>query len=337
MSRRPGTAERPPRRVSWFEGAALRHADLRDAIAHEARLLALHVSAMHGTWGAALGLTVVINANRRELIVTPGLAYTCRGESLVLTGALRLDPPRANVTTPAGASIAFDLVASVAPAPEGWPCERLVACDGAARVTGAIALRWEMAGIVTPLANDPPLATTIRVGDEVPLARVIARADGTLDGPDYARRRIARGIGRPHIASGVVAGDALAWRDERYRLVATVDTSDRGFTMAPRYFVSSQVTSWWGDTVIGPFVSVIASRVDSFDVALSIAMRAFHPLAPAVLHAVPASVSLAWTGVETARGCPSVLRGARIATLAGGFIDAKPWLDRLAQLGVTEP
>lgn len=330
MSRRRRSPERAPRRVSWFEGAALRRVDLRDAIAHEARLLELHVSATHATWGAALGLAVAIDSARRDVIVTRGLAYTCRGEPLILARSLHIGAPPASA-----APTAFDLIASMAADVEGSPCERLVACDGARVRAAMIALRWEMAGVITSPASDPPLAATVRVGEEVPLARVIRRADGTLDGPDYARRRIARAIGRPHVVSG--AASALAWRDEGYRLVATVDTSDRGFTTVPRYFVSLSPSPMMGAAMIGPFAAVVASRVDSFDVSLAVAARVAGIVAPQGLRAVGDTTTLAWTGIEMARGCQPSLLGALVTSLAGGFADATPWLASLAQLGVNAP
>jgi hypothetical protein len=196
-------------RVAWTQGAKLRHADLRDALAHEARMLALHVSAVHRAWGVALGLEVVIDASARDLIVTPGLAYTCAGDALISSDAL--DPGAPGTSSAVDVDTAFDLVASLGTAVEGTPCERLAACGGAPVREASIELRWEMAG---PAAVDPPLAASIRLGDDVPLARVVRRTDGTLVGPDYARRRIARGLGRPHVASGVLAPGALAWRED---------------------------------------------------------------------------------------------------------------------------
>lgn len=330
MSRRPPA--RPPERVQWFDGAPLRRADLRDAAAHETRLLALHVSAMHGTWGAALGLSVVVGIDRREVVVTPGLAYTCRGEPLVLADALRLVAPRA-VPGLAG-DVAHDLVAAPSPAPGGWPCERVTGCEDAVRVA-EIALRWELAGPAAAGAAPPPLAADIRLGDEVPLARVIRRADGTLGDPDYSRRRIARGLTRPHVGRGTVAG--LSWRDGVYRLLATVDTSGAGFTAVPRYFVSLVAPPRWDAAAVVPLLSVAASRPTSFDVALAAAARA--PAAPGMEARLAGAegVSMAWVGVEMTRGCPPTLRAHRITALGGGLVDATPWLAGLAHLGVTGP
>jgi hypothetical protein len=325
VSRRP---PRPPVRVAWVEGAKLRHADLRDAVAHEARMLALHVSAVHRAWGVALGLEVVIDASARDLIVTPGLAYTCAGDALVSSDAL--DPGAPSASGAVGAGIAFDLVASRASAVEGAPCERLAACAGALVRERGIALRWEMAGPVA--AGDPPLAASIRLGDDVPLARVVRRADGTLAGPDYARRRIARGLGRPHVASGVLAPGALAWREDAHRVVATVDASDRGFTTTPRIFVSITAPATWSASLVGPFVAVERASAASFDVALSAAARGAGVLSPRVLRDVAGSLTLAWTGVEMARGCPPSLRPFRNVGRAGALLDATAWLARIAEL-----
>jgi hypothetical protein len=314
-------------RVAWVQGAKLRHADLRDAVAHEARMLALHVSAVHRAWGVALGLEVVIDASARDLIVTPGLAYTCAGEPLISSDAL--DPGVPSASGVAG-DLAFDLVASRASAVEGAACERLVACDGTAVREAGIALRWELAGPIA--AGDPPLASSIRLGDDIPLARIVRRADGTLAGPDYARRRIARGLGRPHVASGVLAPGTLAWREDGHRVVATIDASGEGFTTTPRVFVSISAPATWSASLVGPFVAVERPSAASFDVALSAAARAAGVLSPRVLRDVADSITLAWTGVEMARGCPPSLRPLRIVGRAGALLDATAWLARIAEL-----
>ena len=329
MSRPP----RSPQRVAWFEGAPLRRRDLRDAIALEARMLELHVSAMHRTWGVALGYTIALGDDRRQIVVAPGLAYTCRGAALILAEGVRLDaPPSApGVSGPQ----AFDLVVAPGAPGEARPCERILACDGLDPVR-RLGLRWEFAGAVGPGALDPPLAAGIRLGEEVPLARFFRFAGGLLGMPDYAVRRIARGVTRPHLAFAVTGSGELAWQAQGHRLVATVDTSKHGFTTIPRYFVSFATSPAVGGSVVGAFLRVEAANATSFKVGLAFAVRP--PSSPTLtaLLAAADTVRLTWVGVETARGCPPSLVGGRIITPGGAMVDPAPWLTSLARLGVLD-
>lgn len=324
---------RPPQRVTWFDGASLRRRDLHDAIAHEARMLELHVSATHRTWGVALGYAVAVSDDRRQIVVGPGLAYTCRGQALILAQGVRLDvPPSApGVNGPQ----AFDLVVSPAPRGEARPCERVVACDGRDPVR-RVGLRWEFAGPVGPGALDPPLAAGIRLGDDVPLARFFRFPPGVLGLPDLSVRRIARGLSRPHVAFGVAGAGELVWQPQSYRLVATVDTSEHGFTSVPRYFVSLAASPALGGNVLGAFLRLEVSSTTSFRVGLTFAVRPGNPPTLASLLSRTGDVRVTWVGVEMARGCPPSLAGGQIITLAGVAIDPAPWLTPLALLGVLD-
>ena len=330
---RPTRPPRPPQRVAWFEGAPLERRDLRDAIAHEARMLDLHVSATHRTWGVALGYTIASSDDRRQIVVAPGLAYTCRGEALVLAQGVRLDAPRSapGVNGPQ----AFDLVVAPAPPSESRPCELIVACDGV-RPVRRIGLRWEFAGVVGPGALDPPLAAGIRLGEDVPIARFFRFADGLLGLPDYAVRRIARWLTRPHVAFGVAGAGELAWQVQGHRLVATVDTSAHGFTTIPRYFVSLSSSPAIGGSTVGAFVHVEAANATWLRAGLAFAARPQNAPTLAALLASSDAVRLMWVGVEMARGCPPSLIGSPILTLAGAMIDPAPWLASLALLGALD-
>ncbi len=325
---------RPPQRVAWFDGAPLRRRDLGDAIAHEARMLGLHVSATHRTWGVALGYTIALGDDRRQIVVGPGLAYTCRGEALTLAQGVRLNaPPSApGVTGPQ----AFDLVVAAAPRGEARPCERVFACDGRDPVR-RVGLRWEFAGQVGSGALEPPLAAGVRIGEDVPLARFFRFADGLLGRPDYAIRRIARGLTRPHVAFGVTGSGALTWQVQGHRLVATVDTSEHGFTTIPRYFVSLAKSPLISGSVVGAFLQLEVASATWFKVGLAFAARPQNAPTAAALLASSNAASVMWVGVETARGCPPSLVGGQITTIAGAVIDPAPWLTSLALLGVLDP
>src|SRR5215510_4378982 len=108
----------PIERVAWFDGSPLTERDLADAVAHESRMLELHVRAVHATWGVANGLSVLLSGDSREALVTPGFAYTCRGDALVVPDLVRTAPSPALVGT------AFDLVLGPPIAPEAERCGR---------------------------------------------------------------------------------------------------------------------------------------------------------------------------------------------------------------------
>jgi hypothetical protein len=222
MNGRPRPA---PQRVAWHQDAALRRDDLAAAVAHEERMLALHVAAAHDTWGVALGLALAPSGDRRGVLVGPGVAYTCRGDALALTAPTPAPP------FPAAAARA-DLVISAPRAGDAHPCERVARCDGLPPARAAASLRWE----AVALAADPSsafaggLARGVRLGDDVPLGSFTRRADGTLDGPDHAQRRVARSLARPHVAVGTLPRGALDWRQTGDGLVATVDTISAGFS-----------------------------------------------------------------------------------------------------------
>ncbi len=102
-------------RVTWAEGSRLTKRDLADAIAHEARMLELHVATMHGAWGIASGLRILIGADLRSVRVSPGSAYTARGEAVVVVDTI-------TVPAPAGAGATFDLLLSSPGAPDLGTC-----------------------------------------------------------------------------------------------------------------------------------------------------------------------------------------------------------------------
>ncbi len=83
-------------RVAFAHGDRLRARDLEHARAREAALHALHARAVHRAWGVALGLAVVASADRRAVLVGPGLAYDRCGRAILLTDAVRIALPAAD-------------------------------------------------------------------------------------------------------------------------------------------------------------------------------------------------------------------------------------------------
>lgn len=293
-----GPARRPrpvPERVAWFDGSALTHGDLAAAVAHEERMLSLHVAALHDTWGVALGLTVALGTDGRSVLVGPGIAYTARGDALILAAATPAP------VFPPGV-MAADLVISAPTPGDAWPCERVLDCDGRAR-RALPTLRWE----------------TAATGEDVPLARFARRADGTLAGPDHRERRVARGLLRPHLAHGALGPGALAWSHAAFDFVATVDTRAAGFSTTPRYAAWVAATGAWPNGAVGPFVSVEGATANSFTLRLLFAAppgtpAGGGPLALPILERL-AAVSVVWLGAESARGCPPSVFASTVVQL----------------------
>jgi hypothetical protein len=299
MKRRP----RPvPERVAWFEGSRLTHRDLADAIEHEARMLELHVRALHDTYGIAAGLTTALAAGARAVVVQPGLAYTCRGASVLLHAVTTVAAP-----PPSVAGTVFDLVLVAAAAPSGCVSPPLD-CTGA-RIPARARLVWR--------ALDDDACCDCDVPDDaVQLGRFTRAGTGTLAGPDGSRRRTVRALARPHVASGLTAPGALTWTTGTSDLVAAIDTSAAGFTTTPVYLASIASPTPWTGGLVAPFLSIGQATPTRFNVHLTIAAK---PPALVLLFAqldLAKELSITWTGVESAVGCSGGLPLA--AALLGG-------------------
>ena len=292
----------PITRVAWAEGSRLTHRDLADAIEHESRMLALHVVAMHGTWGVALGLRLAIGSDLHSVRLTAGGAYTARGESVVVAESML-------VHGPVGASGAYDLL--ISPAAARTRCSRdvLPACAGRTR-TDAPTLRWVAA---SPFG----LGEGARLGAEIPIGRVTRAADGTLSGVDYSQRRTVTSLARPHVASGVALPGRVAWHVQSFGLYATIDTDSAGFTSTPVYYACIGNDPPWPPQLVGPFVGIANPTPTGFTARLAFGAvsGAAASLFSVLEHA--AEVDLRWIGVEAASGCPP--------TLASFFGISNPW------------
>jgi len=284
MNRHP----RPrPQRIAWSDDSRLTHRDLAEAVEHEARMLELHVRAVHDTHGIAFGLTTALGADQRSVTVQRGLAYTCRGASVILPAAVSIAAP-----PPGLAGGVFDLV--LVPARATSQCGSPdVDCAGD-RVRARSHLEWASIDEQGRCACDD---------DAVHVGRFARAAAGTLTGPDNTRRRAVRGLTRPHVASGVTAPGSLDWQQGSADLYAGVDTSAAGFTTAPVYLASVASPLPWSGGLAAPFVSVGQSAPTHFNVHIMIAAK---PPALSLLFAqidVAKELAIAWIGVEDAVGC----------------------------------
>lgn len=321
MTASTGKPRPVPQRVAWFDGATLSHGDLAAALAHEERMLALHVAALHHTHGVALGLGTALGTDGVSVLVGPGLAYTATGNALMLTMATPAP------VFPTSVAVA-DLVISAPLAGYERACERVLDCDGRSRRPVPL-LRWipaEGKG-----ATCSPECDAGRLVEVVVLGRYVRRPDGSLGGPDTRGRPVARGLLRPHLAQFALGPGALTWSEGAFDFVATVDTSVAGFSTVPRYSVSLSTVGVWPGGVVGPFVAVDSPTATSFVLRLLFAAPPGTPPgtglpAPAIL-AQLATLSVVWLGAENARGCPPLFA-------AWTFFDLNPslWSGALAAL-----
>jgi hypothetical protein len=314
-------------RLAYAEGARLAERDLRDLVAYERRLLELHVRALHDTWGVALGLRLALSNDRRRVLVSPGVAYTCRGEALALPSGTTTEPPAdTSPPQPGPASRAVDLVLGAAPTPEGGPCERVATCTGEHAALAPGAVRW----VYARLRPSAPavLGEDVRLGEEVPLGRFARAADGTLTGPDLSVRRAARGLVRPHVAFGITRPGEVTLTASAYDVWGHVDTTAGAFGGTPHYFAS---VSPLPPAAIGPFVSVTGATPRRFTIRLALATDPPIP-ASGLLPEVAAmldGLTVRWVGVESTTGCPPA--AASLTTLLG---DTRQWSAALAALGL---
>jgi hypothetical protein len=291
-----------PQRIEWFEGSRLTHRDLADAIAHEARMLELHVRALHDTWGIAMGLTTAVATGARDVMVQPGLAYGCRGLSLVLYSATTIAAP-----PPSVAGSLFDLELEAAPALPGCRSPE-TDCMGT-RIPNRDRLCWRA-------VDDARRCDCDDAGDHVHLGRFVRSAAGTLTGPDNGFRRRVRGLVRPHVVSGLTAPGALTWSQGTSDLVAAIDTSAAGFTTTPVYLATIASPTPWTGALVAPFVSVGQATPTRFNVHVSIAAKAPALVLLFTQLDLVKELSISWTGVENAVGCSGGLSLAGV--LLGG-------------------
>jgi hypothetical protein len=289
--------------------------DLQDDLQAEAWLRGLHVSTVHAVWGIAAGYDVLLDHNRLGVQVLPGMAYDTCGRELLLDVARRMVAPRAPSPTRAPAWW-FDLILRHA-APLQPPTLRWVYATDAP------------SEFVAPLEFGPD----VRLGEDVPLARIRLAADGKITHLTHDLRRIARGLARPRIGGDWVPAGAVAVNGSVWDWTAWIDTSTAGFGGAPCYcirladdpvfspasaFADIFLRSAQGDadlrTLLGPLIVIenvtqagftLRVRVAAADEA---ALRRFPP-SPSVGLRLPVPVE--WLGIEIGAPVLSPSEGAR--------------------------
>ena len=256
-------------------------------------MLELHVRTVHDTWGIAFGLTTALGADKRSVIVQPGLAYTCKGASVFL-----ITPTTIAAPLPSLAGTVFDLVLIKA--------RQLANCDLPAldcnynRLPSRATLMWIAVGAKQKCTCDVP-------EDAVHLGRFTRSGTGILGGPDNSFRRTVRGLTRPHVASGVTRAGALTWNNGTADLIAVVDTSAAGFTTTPVYLASLATSTTWAKGFVGPFVNVSSATPTQFTLHLTFSAQppAFVPIF-AMMDQINA-LTFSWVGVESSIGCTDAL------------------------------
>jgi hypothetical protein len=288
-----------PDRV-WFRDSQLLAArDLADDADHESWMRALHVRAMHDTWGVATGFALAVEETQRGVKVGPGVAYDCRGHDIVVADELRLAAPQppAAATLP-GLVQGLEVQLVCAYGGRGLRRDGL-GCAEESIVESAV-LRWVFPPGVAPGRD------TIRLGEDVPLGTFGLSKDGKLSGPYLGTRRNARARLRPRVGSGEASLPNMYMLKHIVRAREKVDTSAAEFTTTPRYFAWLSSDEAIKPGVLGPFVSIAEPTPTSFSVDLIFGLPMVQgpiPYAPVPL----GDASLLWVGLEPYTGCPPTI------------------------------
>jgi hypothetical protein len=332
-----------PARIRYFEGSLLAARDLQADTTYQDRQSELHIRGLHNTWGVALGFEVKLTQpvgqeqTMDTIVVGPGLAYDCRGRQIISAHTLVAGLPILPTTQAAGWW--FDLVISYRELDDliaGRDLSRSCLDAGIKPNEERPTLRWSLAG---PADNNnlsqPELADDIRLGEEIPLARALIRADRQVEWLDFSTRRNAQGLVRPHIAGGqakVTAGqpnqNILTWQ-------AAIQTGEGGFSQVPYYFVAlaahpllDLIDETGSDLselrrILGPFLAIHAPGQSQFTLAVRFALSqndrvigirgtaastsARMMAAAAQDDALNLPLIVNWLGIEPISGCPPPL------------------------------
>src|SRR4051794_30632982 len=177
-------------RIELRPSQLLAQRDLRDFAGRERRMRAGDIRAIHKTWGVAHGLRVWASGGSYAG-VGQGLAYDCHGRAIVVPDPVRIRMPE----QARGLDVAlYDLVVS-------YDEERPSNCEGHGWPEHG-RFTWHLAGRVSFATAQPPLASGIRLGEHVPLARVMVSGD-TVASADNSIRRGAR-MGGARVRGGRV-------------------------------------------------------------------------------------------------------------------------------------
>jgi hypothetical protein len=233
-----------PERIVFAVGDRLLARDLAAAEAREAAFHALHVRALHRTWGVALGYAVAASADGRAVLIGPGLAYDPCGTPLVLARPER-------VPLPAGVTDGDRRLAAAARPGGGGP--RWCWLEPQGRASAAVPVAEVTVGggqlAAAPVAGARPVAASpVRIGGgRLTLARTssafatvaVDTAHAGFAGTPYYFAQVAG----PQAGIGLEPGalePVLGIRDER----------PRGFTLdvrrlGPRMTAGAPVPVAW--------------------------------------------------------------------------------------------
>lgn len=284
-----------PLRLRNDAGQRLLARDLQDEHDLQSWRRAVHVAALHDTWGIAIGLTATIGAG--EAIIGPGLAYDCFGREIILSRDAHVPGP---VVAPGddGANDVQTLVIRYhaeldarAARTDAFPCTPL---DGRPGREEPLFV-WRRQG-------------EVRLGLEAPLLAAQPTSKG-LTALDLSVRRYARALVRPHIAAGATEA-TQSWEpweelggEFRLGVQTRVDTSDAGFVGRPTYLATlraaPKIFALIGQNLL--FTSVANPAADGFIFRVAQGRRADIEFAPPVIDT--AALRVDWIGVEPVSGC----------------------------------
>jgi len=275
----------PSVRVRWQPRDLFAARDCTVESAIESRWRQLHLRAVHRTWGIALGLHAASSDAGDLLLVGPGLAFDVCQREMLLDHPLLIAPP----PVPAGIGGSawwFDLVARL--------------------VDGSVTWRWLYAGTRGAIDAEPPLlAGEAHPGLDLPIARVVLSAAGTIGPVDSSHRRGARRTSARLVSGRVSSGATLDTGGTFRRWSFTVNLSAARFRRPPIVFASVEahplqaiLFSAAGEYLLGPFVEVGTATVSSVTLRVTAAMS---PAGTVVLPATTITtlpVGIRWLAIE---------------------------------------
>jgi hypothetical protein len=231
-------------RVDFRPNQCLAGADLTQANRRASELLWLHAARGHDVWGVATGYACDLDVVTQTVVVHAGMALDSCGRQLITAEARVVALP----AVPAdGSAYVVDLVARWAPT-----AALSDGCGQRGMTAERVDLRWELAGPATLDPNPPPpYSARVRLGTDVPLARLTTATAGAGARVDTGSRPVAHGLVRPKIATGRVLQSTQplqptdSYADWRIR----VNTTAAGFAAAtsPVYLVALDAHPF-GDT-----------------------------------------------------------------------------------------
>lgn len=315
---------RAPRvgRVGFVADQCLDAGDLAQASARSAALLDLHIARGHDVWGVATGYSCSVTDG--AVTVGTGVAVDLHGHQLVNPepATIPLPPVPAPIGDFARGAV-FDLVVC-------WATKVERGCEPAGMPVERVLIRWVLAGPTRPANERPaaplPYAVAVRLGRDVPIARLTVPSGDGAPTLDLRSRPVAHGLVRPKIATGQVRQSSTQVYGTYTNWRMWVDTSAAGFVSASPAYLANLDAHPFADTAnlgaaaagiagaagalpppdlgtrlstwIGPFASIEDQSQQGFWLRVCVAVdddwaRAQQPTA----FANPVAVS--WVGVET--------------------------------------